>query len=146
MADRAMLGVLEVARSVLAELDLETVLERVLRAAQELTGAEYAALGVLGESRRDLSRFLTVGVDDEMRADAVADQRDGLNHLAHPDQPDIRTAEPRIGDAGAGNVKRLEARPLGDERGQCVVDAGRDHNRRPGKAKRQRLCIHARNS
>jgi len=44
MADRAMLGVLEVARSVLAELDLETVLERVLQAAQELTGAEYAAL------------------------------------------------------------------------------------------------------
>src|SRR6516165_8444120 len=69
MADRAMLGVLEVARSVLAELDLETVLERVLQAAQELTGAEYAALGVLGESRRDLSRFLTVGVDDEMRAE-----------------------------------------------------------------------------
>ena len=85
MADRAMLGVLEVARSVLAELDLETVLERVLQAAQELTGAEYAALGVLGESRRDLSRFLTVGVDDEMRADAVADQRERGGDLAHAD-------------------------------------------------------------
>jgi two-component system, NarL family, sensor histidine kinase DevS len=67
MPDRAMLGVLEVARSVLAELDLEAVLERVLRAAQELTGARYAALGVLGDSQRELSRFLTVGVDEETR-------------------------------------------------------------------------------
>jgi signal transduction histidine kinase len=69
MADRAMQRVLDVARSVLAELDLETVLERVLEAAQELTGARYAALGVLGESRRELSRFLTVGIDDATRAE-----------------------------------------------------------------------------
>ena len=69
MADRAALGVLEVARSVLAELDLETVLERVLHAAQDLTGARYAALGVLNESRTELSRFLTVGIDEAGRAD-----------------------------------------------------------------------------
>ena len=64
-----MSGVVEVARSVLAELDLDTVLERVLQAAQELTGARYAALGVLGHSRRELSRFLTVGIDEATRVE-----------------------------------------------------------------------------
>ena len=34
-------------RSVLAESELDSVLERVLEAARELTGARYAALGVL---------------------------------------------------------------------------------------------------
>ncbi|HXY81022.1 MAG TPA: GAF domain-containing sensor histidine kinase [Gaiellaceae bacterium] len=67
--DRAVLRVLDVARSVLAELDLEVVLERVLAAAKELTGARYAALGVLAESRTELSRFLTVGIDDVTRAE-----------------------------------------------------------------------------
>ena len=71
-----------------------------------------------------------VGVDNEMCADAVADQRDGLHHLAHPDQADIGTAEPRIGDAGAGDVERFEARALGDERGQRIVHAGGDQDRR----------------
>jgi signal transduction histidine kinase len=35
----------------------------VLDAARELTGARYAALGVLDESRRELERFLTRGID-----------------------------------------------------------------------------------
>ncbi|HET7571128.1 MAG TPA: GAF domain-containing sensor histidine kinase [Gaiellaceae bacterium] len=65
--DRGALRILDVARSVLAELDLETVLDRVLRAAKDLTGARYAALGVLDESRSELARFLTVGIDDEQR-------------------------------------------------------------------------------
>ena len=58
---------LDVARSVLAELDLEVVLERVLASARELTGARYAALGVLGASGSDLDRFLTLGMDDATR-------------------------------------------------------------------------------
>jgi len=53
---------------VLRELDLELVLERVLRAAQELTNARYAALGVLDDTRAELSRFLTRGVDEQRRA------------------------------------------------------------------------------
>ena len=65
--DRAARGMLDVARSVLAELDLEVVLERVLESARELTGARYAALGVLGESGSDLDRFLTLGIDDATR-------------------------------------------------------------------------------
>jgi signal transduction histidine kinase len=65
--DRAARGVLDIARSVLAELDLEVVLNRVLESARELTGARYAALGVLGASRTELERFLTIGIDESER-------------------------------------------------------------------------------
>jgi signal transduction histidine kinase len=47
--------------------DLEEVLRRVLGAAQELTGARYAALGLLNEERDGLARFLTVGLDEDER-------------------------------------------------------------------------------
>ena len=43
---RAAVRLLEVARDVLSELDLETVLERALEAAREVSGARFAALGV----------------------------------------------------------------------------------------------------
>ena len=66
--DKAARGVLDLARGVLAELDLDVVLERVLESAQELTGARYAALGVLDESRTVLSRFLTRGMDEATHA------------------------------------------------------------------------------
>jgi len=62
--------VLDLARGVLAELDLDVVLDRVLRAAQELTGAGYAALGVLDSSATGLERFIFLGVDDVAR-DAI---------------------------------------------------------------------------
>ncbi|HTO26152.1 MAG TPA: GAF domain-containing protein [Gaiellaceae bacterium] len=67
--DRAVLRVLDVARSVLEELDLEVALDRVLDAAKELTGAQYAALGVLNESRTELARFKTLGIDDATHAE-----------------------------------------------------------------------------
>jgi len=54
---------LEAGRSLVAELDLEVVLERLLETARELTGARYAAIGVLDEERRALERFLTSGID-----------------------------------------------------------------------------------
>ena len=65
--DRQTREVITVAHSVLEQLDLEVVLDRVLNAARELTGARYAALGVLDSSRSALERFLTVGIDDETR-------------------------------------------------------------------------------
>ena len=58
---------LEVGRGLVSTRDPEVVLTEVLRAAQELTGARYAALGVLDEAKSGLARFLTVGVDDETR-------------------------------------------------------------------------------
>jgi signal transduction histidine kinase len=52
-----------VGRSIVAELELDAILERVLETAQELTAARYAALGVVDESRRELARFVTRGID-----------------------------------------------------------------------------------
>lgn len=47
----------------MTELDPQTVLDRVLETAREITGARYAALGILNEERTELDRFLTLGVD-----------------------------------------------------------------------------------
>ncbi|MEZ5077589.1 MAG: GAF domain-containing sensor histidine kinase [Solirubrobacterales bacterium] len=60
---------IEVGRALVARLNLEGVLELVLDAARELTGARYAAIGVLDEAGRDLDRFLTLGIDDATRAE-----------------------------------------------------------------------------
>jgi signal transduction histidine kinase len=59
----------EVGSSLLSELDLEVVLRSVVEAARELTGAEYAALGVLDQDRRELERFIYLGIDEETRRD-----------------------------------------------------------------------------
>ncbi|HTG34027.1 MAG TPA: GAF domain-containing protein, partial [Thermoanaerobaculia bacterium] len=56
---------IDVGRSLVAEHDLETLLAQVLDVARELTGARYAALGVLDESRQSLERFLTRGIDSQ---------------------------------------------------------------------------------
>jgi GAF domain-containing protein len=60
-------AVLSLARSVLGEVDPDVVLQRVLESARLLTGATYAALGVLDESRTGLARFLTLGLDEPAR-------------------------------------------------------------------------------
>src|SRR5947209_4121821 len=59
-------------RGLVAERDLERLLRGLLDAAREITGARYAAVGVLDESRETLARFLTVGIDDDKRA-AIGD-------------------------------------------------------------------------
>ncbi len=66
--DKTTQGILDVARSVLAELDLDVVLERVVEAARDLTEARYAALGVLNENKTELARFLTKGIEEEAHA------------------------------------------------------------------------------
>jgi len=59
----------ELGPSLVSEVDLETVLDRLLETAREVTGARYAALGVLDAERRELERFLTRGLsDDQERA------------------------------------------------------------------------------
>ncbi|HVD39367.1 MAG TPA: GAF domain-containing protein, partial [Solirubrobacterales bacterium] len=60
---------IDVGSSLLSELDLEAVLSSVVEAARELTGARYAALGVLDPERRELERFINVGIDEETRRD-----------------------------------------------------------------------------
>jgi signal transduction histidine kinase len=48
-----------------SELSLDTLLQRLVETAAELTGARYAALGVIDRSGQGLERFLTTGVDAE---------------------------------------------------------------------------------
>lgn len=59
---------LESGRALVADLDPQAVLERALAAAREVTGARYAALGLLDEQQVEFEQFLTLGVDDETRA------------------------------------------------------------------------------
>jgi signal transduction histidine kinase len=54
-------------RTLVAQLDRQAVLEELLEVARELTGARYAALGVLDAERRGLEEFHTLGIDDEGR-------------------------------------------------------------------------------
>jgi signal transduction histidine kinase len=71
-----------------SDLDASAILDRVLEAAREITGAHYAALGVLDESRARLDRFLTSGVDDAVRR-AVGDLPHGRGVLG------VLISEPR---------------------------------------------------
>jgi signal transduction histidine kinase len=57
----------EIARELVSELRSDQILDHLLDAARELTGAQYAALGVLDEARDGLSQFITSGVDDRTR-------------------------------------------------------------------------------
>lgn len=59
---------LDVGRGLASQLDLEVVLREVVEVSRELTGARYAALGVLDENRHELERFIYSGIDPEMRA------------------------------------------------------------------------------
>lgn len=57
----------DVGTGLLSDLDLESVLRSVVEAGRELTGAEYAALGILDREGKELERFIYVGIDEETR-------------------------------------------------------------------------------
>src|ERR671926_503575 len=63
---------LETGIAISSELSLDAVLERIVQAAAELTGARYVALGVIDRSGTALERFVTTGIDDQTRA-AIGD-------------------------------------------------------------------------
>ena len=54
--------------SLITEVSLEGVLQRVVEVAAEVIGARYAAVGVLGPDGRLLESFTTHGIDAEQRA------------------------------------------------------------------------------
>src|SRR5213592_4019115 len=54
--------------AITSELSLDALLQRLVEAASELTGAHYAALGVIDRSGSGLERFLTTGIDAETHA------------------------------------------------------------------------------
>jgi len=59
---------LETGLAISSELSLDGVLQRIVEAAARVTGARYAALGVIDPTGTSLERFVTHGVDDETRA------------------------------------------------------------------------------
>lgn len=121
--DSATQAILEVARDVVAELDLDVVLGRVLEAAQELTAARYAALGVLDEDRRALARFLTRGIDEAARA-AIGDPPHGdglLGALLEASKP-VRTRN--VSDHPLAHGFSHRHRPMGSLLGVPIVIDG----------------------
>ncbi len=51
-----------------SELSLDALLQRIVETAAQLTGARYAALGVIDKSGQALERFLTTGIDPTTHA------------------------------------------------------------------------------
>jgi signal transduction histidine kinase len=60
-------ALLEAVATFSSELSLDTLLQRLVEIVAELTGARYAALGVIDRSGSQLERFLTTGLDEERR-------------------------------------------------------------------------------
>jgi signal transduction histidine kinase len=137
---------MEVGPRMLSQLDLETVLDRLLETARELTGARYAALGVLDAERLNLERFLTRGLSEEQER-AIGDRPRGRGILglltsdprplrladlqAHPESFGFPAGHPpmrsflgvpiMLGDAAWGNLY------LTDKRDSEEFDAGDEH-------------------
>jgi two-component system, NarL family, sensor histidine kinase DevS len=61
-------ALVEAGMAVTSELSLDALLPRLLESAAALTGARYAALGVIDPAGNRLERFVTHGVDDHLHA------------------------------------------------------------------------------
>jgi signal transduction histidine kinase len=61
-------AVLDAGMAISSTLSLDALLARVVETAASLTGAKYAALGVIDRTGSQLERFVTTGVDEETRA------------------------------------------------------------------------------
>ncbi len=88
---------IEIGRSLVAELDPEIVFRRVLEISCDLIGARYAAIGVLDEDRHEIERFIPFGIDEETKQ-AIGNLPRGRGVLALP----IENPEPlRLTDISA---------------------------------------------
>ena len=56
---------IDAGRSLITERDVEAVLRQLLDVARDVTGARYAAVGVLDDHRQELERFITAGIDPD---------------------------------------------------------------------------------
>jgi two-component system, NarL family, sensor histidine kinase DevS len=90
-------AVMDAAIAVTSELSIEAVLQRIVEAAARLTGARYAALGVIDQSGKGLENFVTTGLDEET-IERIGDPPQGRGILGVL----IRDAQPlRLADIGA---------------------------------------------
>ena len=61
---RALHSLVGAVREITASTELDRLLERILHGAKELTGARYAALGIIDETEEKLVRFISEGIDE----------------------------------------------------------------------------------
>jgi signal transduction histidine kinase len=73
-------ALLDVGVALSSELSLDVLLQQLAEAAAELTGARYAALGVIDRGGTALERFITTGIDEETHA-AIGDLPHGRGIL-----------------------------------------------------------------
>ena len=62
---RSLRQLLDAVLTVGSDLDLPSMLERIVQSAVDLADATYGALGVLDDTGTRLAQFITVGIDDE---------------------------------------------------------------------------------
>jgi signal transduction histidine kinase len=67
-SEKRLRALVETGVAITSELSLDALLQRLVEAAAELTGARYAALGVIDPSGAGLERFLTTGIDPATHA------------------------------------------------------------------------------
>jgi two-component system, NarL family, sensor histidine kinase DevS len=67
-SDSRLRALVETGVALASELSIDGLLQRLVEAAAALTGARYAALGVIDPSGSGLERFLTTGIDPTTRA------------------------------------------------------------------------------
>jgi len=79
-SEKRLRALVEAGMALTSELSLDALLQRLVEAAAELTGARYAALGVIGPSGTQLERFLTTGIDAATHA-AIGDPPRGRGIL-----------------------------------------------------------------
>ena len=93
-------ALVEAGISVSAELSLDAVLQRIVEAAAQVTGAPYAALGVIDRTGQRLERFVTTGIPEGDQA-AIGELPSGRGILgvliqdARPLRLDDLTRDPR---------------------------------------------------
>jgi signal transduction histidine kinase len=73
---RSLRQLLDAVLTVGSDLDLPSMLQRIVQSAVELVDATYGALGVLDDTRTKLSQFITVGLDDAAHR-AIGDLPEG---------------------------------------------------------------------
>jgi signal transduction histidine kinase len=79
-SDGRLRSLLEASMAITSDLSLESLLQRLVSTAAELTGATYAALGVIDPSGQQLESFVTSGIDDETHR-AIGDLPSGRGIL-----------------------------------------------------------------
>ncbi len=73
-------ALVETGIAITSELSLDALLKRIVEAAARVTGARYAALGVIDQTGTALERFVTHGIDPETHA-AIGDLPQGRGIL-----------------------------------------------------------------